>query len=354
MKVQNNLSVSYKAPIKNYKAKYTIEFFHRKKIASYCLWAIYVKVDGHYPKIPQGYGQTDTLEQAHLAITDWCQAQGIVFNEMRSEMTSWRLVKDLLEGKNGAEYFAEQIKRRRNKKDILAISNEIKELVLPLHGKLITTSLIVADKFEKRHKNVLQAIDNLPKDEFHRLNFQPRDYVDERGKTQPMYEMTWKGFSMLAMGFTGSKAYIWKEKFLNAFEAMGNEIDRLHKQTANQDWKFVRDETKLGFKWMTENLKESREANGKETKAHHYQNEARMINAVLSNQFAGLDRNSLSTNELRLMGDLQRYNARLIAQDLTYQLRKTKLHDYFILKLEGHQKPVTKIANLNNNALEDK
>ena len=40
--------------------------------------------------------------------------------------------------------------------------------------KAVTSSLIVADTFEKKHKNVLQAIENMecPED-FRGLNFQP-------------------------------------------------------------------------------------------------------------------------------------------------------------------------------------
>ena len=39
-----------------------------------------------------------------------------------------------------------------------------------------------------------------------RINFQPRDYVDERGKKQRLIEMTFDGFVFLVMGFTGSEA----------------------------------------------------------------------------------------------------------------------------------------------------
>ena len=50
-------------------------------------------------------------------------------------------------------------------------------------GSLFTTSIDVAEKFGKRHKNVLQAILALEcSDEFNRLNFQPVKYVDEKGE----------------------------------------------------------------------------------------------------------------------------------------------------------------------------
>jgi Rha family phage regulatory protein len=54
---------------------------------------------------------------------------------------------------------------------------------------------------------VLRAFDNLKcSAEFSRLNFQPSDYVDERGKPQRMVKMIKDGFIMLVMGFIGEAA----------------------------------------------------------------------------------------------------------------------------------------------------
>ena len=91
------------------------------------------------------------------------------------------------------------------------------------------SSTLVAERFEKRHDNVLRDIENLKKEcpeEFWLLNFEERDYIDERGKTYPSYEMTRDGFSLLTMGFTGSKAVQWKTDFIKAFNAMEDELRR--------------------------------------------------------------------------------------------------------------------------------
>lgn len=47
---------------------------------------------------------------------------------------------------------------------------------------MYTDSRKVAKKFKKTHGKVLRSIDNLPHDEFWRLNFEPTDYVTEQGK----------------------------------------------------------------------------------------------------------------------------------------------------------------------------
>lgn len=74
-------------------------------------------------------------------------------------------------------------------------------------GKQWTTSLNVADVFGKDHGKIIRDIENLEcSQQFNRANFGLIDYVDSRGRTQPMYEMTRDGFSFLVMGFTGAKA----------------------------------------------------------------------------------------------------------------------------------------------------
>ena len=88
-------------------------------------------------------------------------------------------------------------------------------------GKMFTTSLTVAQAFEKEHKDVLKAISNLEcSPEFNERNFAPVEYKDAKGEMRPAYRLTRDGFAFLAMGFTGKKAAVWKEKFLEAFNAM--------------------------------------------------------------------------------------------------------------------------------------
>lgn len=87
--------------------------------------------------------------------------------------------------------------------------------------QMFTTSLIVAEAFEKNHFDVLKAIKNLEcSPEFNKRNFAVVEYKDAKGEMRPAYRLTRDGFAFLAMGFTGKKAAAWKEKFLEAFNAM--------------------------------------------------------------------------------------------------------------------------------------
>lgn len=89
------------------------------------------------------------------------------------------------------------------------------------HDKVCTTSLIVGEMFEKEHKNVLRDIRNFEcSEKFMRANFEPVEYVDAKGEKRPAFNITRDGFSFLTLGFTGKKAAAWKEKFLEAFNAM--------------------------------------------------------------------------------------------------------------------------------------
>lgn len=89
------------------------------------------------------------------------------------------------------------------------------------NGVPATTSLAIAQKFGKRHDTVLRAIRLVEcSEEFSRRNFAERDYIDERGKSQPMYSITRDGFAFLAMGFTGKNAAGWKEDYITAFNQM--------------------------------------------------------------------------------------------------------------------------------------
>lgn len=93
------------------------------------------------------------------------------------------------------------------------------------NNQAITTSLMVAETFNKQHKDILKSIKTLdiPED-FSERNFAPAGYIDRQGKERPMYEITRDGFTLLAMGFTGAKAMEFKIKYINAFNEMAEMI----------------------------------------------------------------------------------------------------------------------------------
>ena len=96
------------------------------------------------------------------------------------------------------------------------------------HGHSFTTSIKVAEHFGKRHTHVLRAIENLLADigeqAFSEPNFGLATYLDAQKKPRQMYRLSRDGFALIAMGFTGKEALVWKIKFLDAFNAMEAEL----------------------------------------------------------------------------------------------------------------------------------
>lgn len=105
-------------------------------------------------------------------------------------------------------------------------------------GRPVVSSLKVAEHFQRQHAGVLRGIreliEGLP-NEFSQCNFASRDYLDQRGKLQPFYELSRDGFTLVVMGFTGAKALAWKLRYLEAFNAMEQELVRLAVASAERE-----------------------------------------------------------------------------------------------------------------------
>ncbi|MDD8639029.1 ash family protein [Escherichia coli] len=96
-----------------------------------------------------------------------------------------------------------------------------------INGRVVTTSLAVANYFTKRHERVLDRIRNLEcSAEFTEHNFVLSEYTDVSGRKLPCYQITRDGFAFLAMGFTGKRAAQFKEAYINAFNQMEKQLSR--------------------------------------------------------------------------------------------------------------------------------
>jgi hypothetical protein len=91
------------------------------------------------------------------------------------------------------------------------------------------------------------------------------------------------------------------------------------------DWQRLRHEAASSFKVMNHVLQLTRQSQGKSSSPHHYINEAKLINGVLTGEFKGLDRDKLSTDSMGLLAALEAYNAVQIGCGMSYQTRKTAL-----------------------------
>lgn len=94
------------------------------------------------------------------------------------------------------------------------------------NGKAFTTSQQVSEAFDKQHHHVMQRLDALEcSEQFLTSNFS-RVSFEHRGNTYQACEMTKDGFMFLVMGFTGKKAAVIKEGYINAFNSMADQLGK--------------------------------------------------------------------------------------------------------------------------------
>lgn len=123
--------------------------------------------------------------------------------------------------------------------------------LIEVHGqKLLTTSLVIAEQFEKRHDRIIRKIEsgfnseNKEISAFTRLNFGVSEYLDSSGKRNKYYKMTEEGFAEIAMSLTGEKAKLIRIKFLSEFKLMQKELSRIREQRLTVDWQEARANSK--------------------------------------------------------------------------------------------------------------
>jgi Rha family phage regulatory protein len=174
-----------------------------------------------------------------------------------------------------------------------------------MHGSnATTTSLRVAEKFGKRHDDVLKAIRvllaEMPPEGLR--NFAEIFVEDSYGRKQPAYEMSRDGFSLLAMGFTGKKALQWKLKFLEGFNLMEQALLRQQ----NLSWQETRSTGKQTRRMFTDTIAEFVEYVRTQDSQHsdqYFRHYTRMIYHTM-----GIDQPTVSRGTVRDFLDLFELN----------------------------------------------
>lgn len=102
------------------------------------------------------------------------------------------------------------------------------DLVIMKDKQAVTSSLQVAEVFDKQHKHVMEAIKNklnsAENSAQYNSMFAEGVYKDKSGKSNPMYYMNRDGFSFIVMGFTGHKADNFKLRYIKAFNEMEDQV----------------------------------------------------------------------------------------------------------------------------------
>ena len=124
------------------------------------------------------------------------------------------------------------------------------QLVQIENNQVVVSSRQIAKDFGKQHKHVLDSIRDILAAENSATKFFYESTYDNRGKEYPEYLMNRDGFSLLVMGFTGSKALEWKVRYIQAFNAMEAKLAMEH-----QDSYMIADPIARALKWAEEEKK---------------------------------------------------------------------------------------------------
>jgi len=136
-----------------------------------------------------------------------------------------------------------------------------------INGNVYCNSNELAKKFKKRHDKVLEKIDKEIKrfislskgkqiDDF----FRESSYVDAGNRTYRRFDLTFKGFQMIALTYNDKDAFENRLDFINAFETLLKKIaeNKLQAQLnlKSDIWLEVRTEAKLTRTKFTDALNE--------------------------------------------------------------------------------------------------
>ena len=119
----------------------------------------------------------------------------------------------------------------------------MKEMVFLKNRQALTTSLKIAEVFEKPHKDILEKIRLLSAEisadvpiEGFNPKFVASVYKDVEGREQPVFLLNRDAFTELVSNLNGKKARVWKRQYHAAFNAMEQIL--LNRQ--NEQWREIR------------------------------------------------------------------------------------------------------------------
>jgi len=183
-------------------------------------------------------------------------------------------------------------------------------MIFEQKDQAVVSSRVIAEKFEKRHQEVLYAIEGRKcscdgkgckkcnnrgyqqlgliqeiSDKSHLSKmFIKSYYTDSMNRPQREYLVNRDGFSLLGMGFTGQKALEWKIKYINLF----NKMEAFIKERQSSEWLVTRKQGKLIRRSETDtiaNLIDYAKSQGSRNADKFY-----MVYSKLVNSLVGIDK----------------------------------------------------------------
>jgi len=140
---------------------------------------------------------------------------------------------------------------------------------------------------------------------------------------------------VLAPFLGGRKAAQFQAKLVDEFLHMRENVLRIATRKSDPAIQLARSQKGVASTLMTDVLVEVRAALGKKTLPHHFSNEQRLCNWVLTGSYDRVDDSNLDQHELRLLSKIRRKNAILIANGQSHSKWKVALRNAFPLPQQG-------------------
>ena len=145
----------------------------------------------------------------------------------------------------------------------------------------VVSSRTIAAVFEKQHQHVTQSVENLiSESSLVKKMFFRSKYETDRGREYKEYLMNRDGFTLLAMGFNGSKALEWKLKYIEMF----NRMEAFIRERQSTEWLMTRKQGKLVRRNETDtiaNLIEYAKTQGSRNADKMYITYSKLVNSLV-------------------------------------------------------------------------
>jgi Rha family phage regulatory protein len=204
------------------------------------------------------------------------------------------------------------------------------------HALFVDTNMM-AELFDRQHKNLMRDVDKLVQDGvIGRLSLEPINYVDSLNRPQPGYRLSERDAMVLMPFLGGKKSAQGQAKLVDEFMRMRDALGRTAYRKNDPVLRLALQAKGATATLMTDCLVEARAALGKDTKPHHFSNEHSLCNWVLSGFYGQVDDNDLDQQNLKRLTSIRKRNAVLIVHGLSYQQRKDALREAFPLAEVAH------------------
>ena len=197
-------------------------------------------------------------------------------------------------------------------------SREIVNVIEIRRSRPMVSSLKIADLFGRPHNAVLKAIRKELCAEISLGKIDQSDYVDTRGKRQPAHWLDERQALIVMPFLGGTKSRDGQRKLVDAYLYYRDHF-------ANPPRKDLLAAKRAAHHPMMDALVECREEQGKLTATHHFTNENRLCNGVVTGNFRALDEQALDNEQLNLLTKVRERNAALLVAGLDYETRKVRL-----------------------------